>query len=209
MRTFGMWAALLFVGVLAALALATPAGAVAVATLPVDALDWQGLTLFAVAGTSLMMEQGHIEMGKAPIADSFSTTDGTSDVVSLKGHQRARAVYFWGVGATGTVKFQVEACSDFVPTTVVAVNFRYRVTTAAGTPGAITRTSSASDGFTSAAGSNQIVEIEIAAEDLLGTGYDKFRIKCTEVVDSPILGGSIIELLGARHAGATHASAVS
>lgn len=158
--------------------------------------------------TALMMERGHVEMGKAPVADSFSTTDGTSDVVSLKNHNRVRFIYFWGVGATGTVKFQVEACDNVTPSNTSAINFTYRVTAAAGTPGAITRTSSASDGFTSTAGSNQIVEIEITAADLIASGYSYARVKCTEVVDSPILGGSIIEMLEPLHGGSTHATAV-
>jgi hypothetical protein len=153
------------------------------------------------------MERGHVEMGTTPVADAFDTTSGTSDVVSLRDHNRVRFIYFWGVGATGTVTFTVEACDDFVPTNTSAVPFKYRVTAAAGTPGAILAATTA--GFTSVAGSNQIVEIEITAADLLAAGYPNCRVKCTEVVNSPILGGSIIELLEPRNAGSTAATAVA
>lgn len=159
--------------------------------------------------TALMMERGHVEMGKAPVADSFSTTNGTSDVVSMKNHNRVRFIYFWGVGTTGTVKFQVEACDNVTPSNTSAINFTYRVTAAAGTPGTITKTTSASDGFTTTAGSNQIVEIEVTAADLLASGYSHVRVKATEVVDDPILGGSIIEMLEPLFGGSTAASAVT
>lgn len=154
-----------------------------------------------MSSTSLMMERGHVEMGKAPVADAFTTTGGTSDIISLKNHNRIRFLYFWGVGTTGTIKFTVEACDDVSASNTSAILFTYRVTAAAGTPGTVTKTTVAADGFTSTAGSNQMVEIEVTAADLNASGYGFVRVKCTEVVDDPILGGCIIEMLEPRHAG--------
>jgi hypothetical protein len=162
-----------------------------------------------MSSTSLIMERGHIESGTVPVADAFSTTTGTSDVINMKDHNRVRFLVFWGVGATGTVKFTVEACDNVTPSNTSAIPFWYRITAAAGTPGTITRVSTAADGVTNTAGSNQIIEIEANVADMLASGYSYIRLKATEVVDSPILGGVLVELLEPRHAGASATSAVT
>jgi hypothetical protein len=162
-----------------------------------------------MSSTSLIMERGHLEVGTVPVADAFSTTTGTSDVINMKDHNRVRFLVFWGVGATGTVKFTVEACDNVTPSTTSAIPFWYRITASAGTPGAITRVATGSDGVTNTAGSNQIIEIEAVAADMASLDYGFIRLKATEVVDSPILGGVLIELLEPRHAGASATSAVT
>jgi hypothetical protein len=160
-----------------------------------------------MSSTSLMLERGHLEVGILPVADAFDTTNGSSDVINMKDHNRIRFIYFWGVGATGTVLFTVEACDNVTPSNVSAIPFWYRITPQAGAPGAIVRATAA--GFTTIAGSNQIFEIEAVAADLLASGYSYIRVKATEVVNSPILGGAIVELLEPRHAGSTHTTAVT
>lgn len=142
--------------------------------------------------TQLAIEKGHFEVGLAPVADAFSGTV-SSDVVNLKNHGRVRFIVFWGVGATGTTLVTVEACDDVTPSNTSAVPFYYRRQTNAGTPGAIT--AATASGFTTTAGSTQIYEIEIAAEALLEAGYGYARLKCVEQVDSPILGGILIQML--------------
>lgn len=158
--------------------------------------------------TALMLERGHVEMGLAPVADFFdSGAGGASDVISLKDHNRARAILLWGVGTTGTATLTVEACDDVTPTTHTAIPFWYRITVAAADPGAITLATAS--GFTTTAGSNQLVEIEINAAELNLLGRTYFRIVLTEVVDSPVLGGIVIELLEPRFATASSTTATT
>jgi hypothetical protein len=150
-----------------------------------------------MSSTSLMIERGQMEAGLVPVADAFSATVA-SDVISMKKHNRVRFIYFWGVGATGTLTLTVESCDDVTPTNTSAVPYRYRVTVAGGTPGAWTAATSA--GFTTTAGSSQIIELEVDAATVnAAAGYAFVRSKSVEVVDSPILGGILVELLEPRH----------
>lgn len=149
--------------------------------------------------TSKLMERDHFEVGLAPVADFAGSDPAYTDVVSMKNHNRVRFIPFWGVGTTGTVKFTVEACNDVVPTTTSAIPFTYRVTAAGGTPGTPT-TVEAATGYTSTAGSAQIVEIEVKAEDLGALGYGFVRLKLDEVVNDPILGGVLIQMAEPRYA---------
>lgn len=142
--------------------------------------------------TALQMERSHVELGLAPAADAFAGTV-TSDVVSLKNHHRVRFIIVKGVGATGTSTITVEACDDVVPTTTAAVPFRYRRTVAGAAPGAITAAAAA--GFVTTAGSAEMYEVEIDQAALVAAGYSFARLKAVEVVDSPVLGGILIEML--------------
>jgi len=176
---------------------------------PPDPLAWHGLPILApliVGMTALAIEQSHLEVGLAAVADAFSGTV-TSDVVSMKHHGRVRFVYHWGVGTTGTTLITIEACDDTTPTNVSAVPFRYRSTVAGSAPGAWAAATSA--GFTTTAGSNQVVECEIAVEALLASGYSFVRSKSVEQVDSPLLGGILIEMLEPRIADGAPATATA
>lgn len=156
--------------------------------------------------TGLHAARSHFEMGLAPVADAFSVS-ATSDVVSMKHHNRVRFLVLWGVGATGTSTITVEACDDTTPSNTSAIAFHYRVTVAGAAPGAITAATSA--GFTTTAGSNQIIEVEVPAENLAASGYSYVRIKTTEVVDGAVLGGILIEMLEPAYPGATQGSSVT
>lgn len=149
--------------------------------------------------TSQMIERGQLEAGLVPVADAFSGTVA-SDILSMRSHNRVRFIYFWGVGATGTLTLTVEASDDVSATNTTAVAFRYRVTVAGATPGAMTTATSA--GFTTTAGSSQIIELEVDAATVGATGYSFVRSKSVEVVDSPILGGILVEMLEPRHSSA-------
>lgn len=147
----------------------------------------------------LQLERSHFEIGIAAIAD-FAAGDVFSDVVNMKNYERARFITHWGVGATGVVKLTVQACDDVVPTNVTAVPFWYRVSSA-GVAGAITR-AVAADGVSNTAGSNQIIEIEVLAEELAALGRQYVRLSIDETTDSPLLGGVLIEQLAPRYAAA-------
>lgn len=149
--------------------------------------------------TARLMENDHFEVGIAPVADFAGADPVYSDVVNMKNHGRVRFLVFWGVGTTGTIKFTVEACDNTTPSNVTAIPFMYRVTAAAGTPGTPTATT-ASTGYTNTAGSNQIIEIEVLAEDLSSTGYGYVRLKLDEVTNDPILGGVLIQMADPRFA---------
>jgi len=151
-------------------------------------------------GTGLFMQSSSFELGLAPIADAFAGT-AVSRVVSMKNHNRVRFIAFWGVGATGTSTFTVEACDDTTPSNTSAIAFHYRITVQAAAPGAIT--AAASTGLLSTAGSAQMYEIEVPAENLLASGYGYVRLKAVESVASARLGGILIELLEPRFPGAT------
>jgi hypothetical protein len=143
-------------------------------------------------------EKAHFSMGLAPVADAFEGTSGTqySDVVSLKNYGKVVFLVVTGVGTTGVSAFTVEACDDFVPTTVSAVPFHYRSYDNSDVPGALTAATSA--GFSNTAGSNRIHVIEIDAEALLASGYSAARLKTVQSVDSAVLGGIVIISLDPR-----------
>jgi len=148
--------------------------------------------------TQQKIETSHAEISVVPVADAFSGTVA-GDVLSLKDHARIRWIIVEGAGGTGTYTVTVEACDDTTPSNTSAVPFQYRVTTAGSQPGA--RTAATSAGFTSTAGANKVIEVEIEAAALLAAGYGYARLKTVEVVNDPILGGVIAILEDARFSG--------
>ena len=138
----------------------------------------------------------HIVKGIDAVADAFSGTV-YSDVVRMGQYAVARFIRHHGVGATGTSTITVEACDDAAGTNPVAIPFNYQKYIGADDlPGAVSAAAAA--GFATTAGSSQLYVIEADAQSLAGKGW--IRMKCVEVVDSPVLGGILIELLGPRYA---------
>jgi hypothetical protein len=145
--------------------------------------------------TGLATARSSFELGLAPVADAFHTS-AVSRVVSMKNHNRVRFIMFWGVGTTGTSTIQVEACDDTTPANHTAIPFWYRVTAVGAAPGAITAAAAA--GVNTTAGSNQVVEVEVPAENLTALGYGFVRLITTEVASAAVLGGILVELLEPR-----------
>lgn len=154
----------------------------------------------------LFLEQSHWEIGIAAVAD-FAAGDVFSDVVNMKNYGRVRFITHWGVGATGVVKLTVQACDDVVPTNTTAIPFFYQVNSA-GVAGAVTR-AVAADGVSNTAGSNQIIVIEVLAEDIAQAGYQYVRLSVDETTDSPLLGGVLIEQFKPRYAALTDDSTLA
>lgn len=154
---------------------------------------------------SLILERAHFVKGIDPVAD-FADTVQSSDVVSMRGHEKLLAVIHKGVGTTGTSTITVEACDDVVPTNTTAIPFRYRAMTSGDTAGAITLATAA--GFTTTAGSSQLYLVEVDAEAVAAAGYTFVRVKMTEVVNSPVLGGMLLMLLNPTFEGAAVPSSV-
>lgn len=138
----------------------------------------------------------HIIAGKDPVADAFSGTV-YSDVVSLAAYSVARFIVHKGVGATGTSTITLEACDNANGDNPVAIPFYYQLYTGADDlPGAVTAAPAA--GFTTPVGSSHLYVMEGDAQSLGGKAW--IRMKAVEVVDSPVLAGILIELLGPRYA---------
>jgi len=146
----------------------------------------------------LLIEQAHVEVGIAAVADVFGADGVGSDVFSMRDHNRIVFIIHWGVGATGVNKFTVEACDDVTPTNKTAIPFHYRILTAGGNPGAVT--ACAATGYSNAAGSNQVILVEVTAAAVKATGYDFVRLYADETTDSPVLGGVLALLCEPRFA---------
>lgn len=144
----------------------------------------------------LTFAKRHIVKGLDAVADAFSGTV-YSDVVHMAEYAVARFIVHKGVGATGTSTLTVEACDDAAGNNPTAVPFKYQKYTGADDlPGAVTAAAAA--GFATTAGSSQLYVIEVDSQALGSQGW--VRLKAVEVVDSPVLGGILIELLGPRYA---------
>jgi hypothetical protein len=138
----------------------------------------------------------HIVKGLDPVADAFDSTV-YSDVVHMAEYAAARFILYKGVGATGTSTLTIEACDNANGDNPTAVPFKYQKYTGADDlPGAVTAALAA--GFATTAGSSQLYVLEVDAQSLGAQGWA--RLKAVEVVNSPVLGGVLIELLGARYA---------
>lgn len=155
--------------------------------------------------SNLLMERDQLEIGIAAVADAFAN-DVQTDIVNMKNYDSVRFITHWGVGATGIVALTVDACDDVVPSNTAKVPFWYRVKVGTAAPGAVTLADK-DTGVSNAAGSNQIIEVEITAAQLAASGYQYVRLNINETTDSPLLGGVIIQLGNPKHT--THASALT
>jgi hypothetical protein len=145
---------------------------------------------------NLPIQNIHYVKGIDPVADAFDATQST-DIVSMRDHAFVNFVLFIGVGATGTSTITVEACDNVTPTTTSAIPFHYRQVLSGDTEGALTAATSA--GFTTTAGSSKIIIVSVAAQALAASGYGFVRLKAVEVVNSPVLGGVLIEMISPRY----------
>lgn len=152
-----------------------------------------------------MREIRKLVKGLDPVADAFSGTV-YSDIVSMRNYQQALFVIYKGVGATGTSTITVEACDDVSGSNSSAVEFKYQAITSGDTPGAITDATTA--GFATTAGSSQLYKIYVDASVMGNSGYEFLRLKAVEVVDSPVLGGIMIELYESKDERAVPATAI-
>jgi hypothetical protein len=155
--------------------------------------------------SNLTFGERHIIAGLAPVADAFSGTV-FSDVVKAKDYHAARFILQRGVGATGTSTLTIEACDDAAGSNPVAIPFTYqKYDNADDVPDDVQQATTT--GFTTTAGSNFLYVIEAETQRM---GAKKWlRLKAVEVVDSPVLGGILIELLKPRYAAHVPATAIA
>lgn len=144
----------------------------------------------------LLSEQTHLVKGLDPIADAFSGTV-RSDVVNMEEFHNCRFIIYRGVGATGTSTITVNACDDVVPTNRSAIPYKSRDIATGDTPGTLTARAAA--GYIPAAGSSTITIIEVDGAELAASGYGYVELTAVESVDSPVLGGILIELYNPKY----------
>lgn len=123
----------------------------------------------------------------APDADRFSGTQ-VADYHNMKNYKTAMFVVVAAAGGTGTFTVVLKQATSAAGGSATAIPFKYRAIsdyTASDVPGA--RADATASGITVAAGANQLVIIEIDADEL-DEGYNFVGITTTEVVDSPIDG---------------------
>jgi len=142
--------------------------------------------------------ESKVIQGLAPVADAFSASI-VSTAVNMKTFSRANFFVIKGVGVTGTSTVTLTKATDGSGTTEAAIPFYYRRITNAGVAGAWTLATTT--GFTTTAGSAETYELAITDQmEGLALGDKPFvRLKATEVVDSPVLGGVMIVASGGRY----------
>jgi hypothetical protein len=156
--------------------------------------------------SNLTFGERHIVKGLDPVADAFSETV-YSDAVNAKDYHAVRFINHHGVGATGTRTLTIEACDNAAGDNPVAVPFHYQKNTGAtDVPGDVTAAAAA--GFATTAGSSQLNVLEVESQRL-PAGKPWVRQKSVEVVDSPVLGGIIIEMVKPRYAAEVPATAIA
>ena len=130
-----------------------------------------------------------------PVADAFAGTAAT-DIIECQGEGILFTV-IKGVGTTGTSTITALACDDVTPTNTHAVAFKYRASTTPDTWGAWTEATTT--GFTTTAGSNQLYEVWVAAEELAHIAYGYIKLQFVDVANDPVLGGVLAQVVGGRY----------
>jgi hypothetical protein len=147
--------------------------------------------------SNLTFGERHIITGIDPVADAFAGTV-LSDVVNMEEYAAARFIVHKGVGATGTSTLTLQACDNAAGDNPVAIPFHYQAYTGSDDlPADVVAAAAA--GFATTAGSSQLYVLEAEAQRM-PAAKPWLQLKAVEVVDSPVLGGVLIELLKPRYA---------
>ena len=149
-----------------------------------------------------ILDQLHTTAGVYPDAD-FQAGGIATDVVECRSAVGVRYIIFRGDcdGGTETGVVTVYADDDATPTTSVATPFWYRASTTPDTWGAWTHAAAA--GFTLTAGDNQIYEVFQPAAEIAENGYGYSHLELTEVLNDPVDGAILIEVIQTRYQDAT------
>jgi hypothetical protein len=147
-------------------------------------------------GTMLLTQNAGIKTVRQPVADAYNTNPATA-TVNMKHYGHVTFLLMEGAGGTGTATLTIEECTAADGTGAAAIPFRYRVSTDAGvTFGALT--SVAATGYTTVAGANKVVAVELDDSEL-AENSPFVRLKITEVVDSPVAAGVVAILTKPRN----------
>ncbi len=149
-----------------------------------------------------LLQKIHAVKGIDPVAD-FNDTTQYSQSVNCKGAAHVLFIIHKGVGTTGTATITVlagdtaTAAGTSPMTNSSAIPFKYKAITSTDIEGALTIAAAA--GFATTAGSSQIYLIEVDCEQMGTSGYNFLQLKFAEVVNSPVLGGVTILMVGNRY----------
>ena len=154
----------------------------------------------------IFTEEHEISVALQPVADAYAA-DPATDVYNMKYYEHITFVIVEAAGGTGTVKIQVEECTSKAGAGNNAIAFKYRVKSDSnGAFGALT--ASAATGYTTTAGANKLVAVEVDADDLAADS-PYVRLQLTEVVNDPCDAGVVAILSKPRHPQATLAVSTS
>jgi len=147
--------------------------------------------------SNLTFGERHIVKGLDAVADAFSGTV-YSDVVNAEAYHAVRFIVHKGVGATGTSTLTIEACDNAAGDNPEAVPFYYqKYDNSDDVPDDVQ--AATTSGFATVAGSSQLYVLEVESQRF-PAAKPWVRLKAVEVVDSPVLGGILIEMLKPRYA---------
>jgi len=154
----------------------------------------------------IFTEHNEISTALQPVADAYAA-DPATDVYNMKYYEHISFVIVEAAGGTGTVKIQVEECTSKAGAGNNAIAFKYRVKSDSnGAFGALT--ASAATGYTTTAGANKVIVVEVNADELAADS-PYVRLQLTEVADSPCLAGVVAILSGPRYPQSTLAISTS
>jgi hypothetical protein len=128
-----------------------------------------------------LVDDIHVLPALAPDADRYNT-DPATDIFSMANYREIVFVLYAGVGTTGTAVVTVEGSDDVSASNVTAIAFRYKSMTTSDATG--DWTAATSSGFTTAAGSDDIYQIHVRADEL-PADRPFVRLVLTEGVDAP------------------------
>jgi hypothetical protein len=154
---------------------------------------------------STFLDDNHVVTGLFPKTDLYEGSPAT-DVISMARWGQCTFILSEGAGGTATNVITIEACSDAAATATSAIAYKYRLCGTTDTWGAATAI--AATGYTTVAGANQMVAIEIDAAQL-PAGYPFVRMQLTEGVDAASAAGVIAILSKPRYAESVPVTAIA
>jgi len=139
----------------------------------------------------MLIGPNHVVIALQPDADRYNA-DPATDVFNMENYDHITFILMEGAGGTGTAVLTVEECTAADGTGATAIGFRYRLMSTIDTWGALTAV--ASTGYTTVAGANKLVAIEVDADEL-SDGSNFVRLQITESANDPV-DAAVLAILG-------------
>jgi hypothetical protein len=133
----------------------------------------------------MFMQNNLVTCAKLPDADLYNS-DPATDVYNMKNYDRITFILVEGAGGTGTAVLTVEECTSAAAAGATAIAYRYKTCADAGSADTWSAwTAIASTGYTTVAGANKMVAIEVRSNEL-SAGYPFIRLQLTEDANDPV-----------------------
>ena len=147
-----------------------------------------------------LAEEAHFFNALVPLANAFAGTVYT-DVINCENYASVCFVLQKGVGTTGTSTITaVPVSTNGASASGTAVGYDYSEITSTDVNPALTNV--ANTGFTTTAGSNTLVVVEVDLDKIAASGYQYMRLAFVEVAAAAVLGGVLGIMYNPRYAGA-------